>query len=280
MNLMTDIHPFQNGLYQLSVIHTDLTEAESLVKQLAEEEKRRDPQMFAGKEACVYFKMPYIPPCDPFKELRRLILRIHGCTGLRANFKGVVAIEVSEWIGHEREEYFTVLLKYLYDHRGFWRIAAVLNHCTEDQVNRFLSACTRYITPRLFDANLFSDRDTLGCLIRLEYAKQGKSITQEAVEQMAEALGSPALRDARSLTLIERSVEETVTLAENSKPVTLEVVREYLTDPDSTLTMMAGKMLVDERSILLENEALQLRGGLETVRVPSSDLWVRYGGTA
>ena len=122
MNLIQDTRPFGKGLHQLSVVSTDLTEAESLIKILAEEEKKRTPQAFAGNEPCVYFKLPYVPPCDPFKELRRLILRIRENTGLRANFRGVVAIEVSDWIGHEREEYFTVLLKYLYDHRAFWML--------------------------------------------------------------------------------------------------------------------------------------------------------------
>ena len=260
MDLMADIQPFKKGPHQLSVVSTDLVDAESLIKKLKRKEKTRNPHAFAGKEACVYFKMPYIPPCDSFKELRRLILRIHESTGLRANFKGVVAIEVSEWIGHERDEYFSVLLKYLYDHRSFWRIAVVLNNCTPNQINRFISCCTRYITPRLFDVNLFSDQDTLCCMIRHEFSMQGKHITQDAAELMAEAMACSELKDARSLTLIERSVEETISFAENIKSVTADIIRDYLMDPYSTLTMMAGKPLFDERSMIIEKEALQLRG--------------------
>lgn len=260
MDLIRDIQPFRKGLYQLAVINTDLVEAESLIKKMAEEEKINNPHAFAGKEACVYFKMPYIPPCDPFKELRRLILRIHENTGLRANFKGVVAIEVSEWIGHEREDYFSVLLKYLYDHRSFWRIAVILNNCTPNQINRFISSCARYITPRLFNVNLFSDQDTLCCMIRQEFAQQGKTITQDAAELMAEAMARSDLKDARSLTLIERSVEETISFAGNSKSVTSDIIRDYLMDPYSTLSMMAGNPLFDERSLTFEKESLQLRG--------------------
>lgn len=260
MDLIREMRPFSRGFHQLSVVTTDLTEAESLIKALAAEEKNRMPHTFAGKEPCVYFKLPYIPPCEPFKELRRLILRIRENTGLRANFQGVIAIEVSEWIGHEREEYFTVLLKYLYDHRSFWRITTVLNGCTPNQINRFLSDCSRYITPRFFPINVFGDHDTLCSLIHNEFFRQSRRITQEAAELLATALARQELKDARSLTLIERAVEEVISICENSRSVTVESIRHFLLDPHSTLTMMAGTPLFDERSVVHEKEALQLRG--------------------
>lgn len=259
MELIHDFRPFSEGLHQLSVITTDLTEAEGLIKALAEEEKRRTPQAFAGKEACVYFKLPYVPPCDTFQELRRLILRIHESTGLRANFKGVVAIEAGEWIGHEREAYFTVLLKYLYDHRSLWKPALILNHCTPAHVNRFLSHCARYITPRLFPADLFSAPETLCRLIQQAFHRQGRKITQEAAARLAEAMARPELQDARSLALIDRIVAELISGMDTPGAVTADNVRGYLLEPHSTLTMMAGKPLFDERSMLHEQEVLQLR---------------------
>ena len=260
MDLIRDMRPFGKGLHQLSVVSTDLTEAEALIKVLADKEKNRVPHTFAGKGSCVYFKLPYIPPCDPFKELRRLILRIRENTGLRANFHGVIAIEVSEWIGHEHEEYFTVLLKYLYDHRTFWRIATVLNGCTPNQINRYLSCCSKYITPHLFTINVFGDHDTLCSLIHNEFTQQNRRITQEAADLLATALTRQELKDARSLTLIERTAEEVSYICEYNQVATIDTIREYLLDPYSTLTMMAGMPLFDERSVVLEKEALQLRG--------------------
>lgn len=260
MDLMYDVRPFGKGLHQLSVVSTDLAEAESLIKALADAEKQRAPHTFAGQESCVYFKLPYVPPCEQFKELRRLILRIRENTGLRANFHGVVAIEVSEWIGHEREEYFTILLKYLYDHRSYWRIATVLNGCTPNQINRYVSCCSKYITPRSFSINVFGDHDTLCNLIHNEFTRQNKRITQEAADLLATALARQELKDAKSLTLIERTAEEVIYLCEYNQVATIETIREYLLDPCSTLTMMAGMPLFEERSALLEKEAIQLRG--------------------
>lgn len=260
MNEKRNMRPFRMGLPWLSVISTDLAEAEALVKVLAEEEKSHMPQAFAGKEACVYFKLPYVPPCEPFKELRRLILRIRENTGLRANFKGVVAIEVTEWVGHEKEDYFTVVLKYLYDHRKFWNIAAVLNGCSENQTARFLAECSRYITPQLFPIRVFSDMETLNHLICRIFDRYGRPISPKGAELAAAALMRPELKNARSLTLILRVAEEILALPEDGKPVTAALVREYLMDACSTPVMIAGGTLLAERGKLDEKESLQLRG--------------------
>ena len=260
MDLIHDMRPFGNGLYQLSVLSTDLAEAEFLIKMLAEEEKSRTPHAFAGKTACVYFKLPYIPPCEPFKELRKLILRIRENTGLRASFHGVIAIEASEWVGHECEEYFTVLLKYLYDHRTFWRMAAVLNGCSPNQVTRFISCCSKYITPRLFTVRVFEDHNALCSLIHNAVIRQNRQITPDGAALLAAALARPELKDTRSLTLLTRTVEEIIHMCRSGQAAAADTIRKYLLDSDSTLTMMAGMPLFDERSDMLEKEALQLRG--------------------
>lgn len=258
MDVLQDIRPFDTGLFQLSVISTDLAEAESLIRMLAEEARRRKPGTFAGKTSCVYFKFPYVPPCEQFRELRHLILRIRENTGLRANFRGVVAIEMDEWIGHEREEYFTVLLKYLYDHRTYWRIAAILNRCTTSQINRFLTCCSTYMTPRQFPLHIFEDRDVLCGLIQNRFRGNGRNITREGVGLLADALALPELKDARSLTLIERVVDEVICLCESMQNISAGAVRNYLLTPYATPAMVAGVPLINERSAAVAKENLQL----------------------
>lgn len=258
MSILHDIPVFRKGIHQLTLINTDLSEAESLVRELAEEEKNREPREFAGMTSCVYFKMPYVQPCDSFRELRRLILRVRENTGLRADFKGIVAIEATEWLGHEKDAYFTVLLKYLYDHRDTWRAAFILNHATPAQFQRFTSACACYVTPRMFDVRVFSDRDRLCRLIHESFRNQCAGISLSAAEILAEAMGKAELKNSRSLTLIERTTAELIAWGEGTPEVDSARVRDYLTSPCSTLTMMAGKPLMYERSMDLAKESIQL----------------------
>lgn len=256
MDLLKDEYTYRRGIHQLAVINTDLTESESMIRTVAEEARERNPQAFAGKQACVYYKMPYIAPCDSFHELRRLILRIRESTGLRANFQGVVAVEVTEWVGHENEEYFSVFLKYLYDHRAVWKPAVILNNRTERQVQRFLSACSRYITPKLYDILLFADKETLCDMLSNAFKEQGGNVSLEAAEHLATTMLAEELKSARSLSLIERTVEELLSCAKAGREVNLETVRDYLENSNTLLAMMAGKVFCDERGNRVEKETL------------------------
>lgn len=249
MNQMCDGTVFQSGNHQLTVIHTDLLEAESLIRCIAEKERHARAGSFEGLSPYVYFRMPYVQPCDSFQELRRLILRIRRNTGLRAHYKGIVAIEVTEWIGHEREEYFTVLLKYLYDHRSQLQAAMILQDCKPAQMQRFLAACVRYVTPRPIDIRLFTDADSLLGPIRAAVEKCGACISHAAAAMLAEAMVKPELKDARSLEYIERAAAEVVACSGDRMQITIEHVKDYLRQSGSMLAMTAGRILYGEREL-------------------------------
>ena len=241
----------------LTVIDTDLVEAETLIRQIAEKEHLARPHAFAGLKPHVYFKMPYIQPCDSFQELRRLILRVRENTGLRAEYRGIVAIEATEWLGHEREEYFTVLLKYLYDHREQWQAVIVLQDCGPDRMRRFLAACVRYMTPKQVSIRLFEDAASLLEPVRSVFRNQGSSISQAAAAMLAEALVKPELKEARSLEFIHRAAAEIISYSGGLWQITEDHVKEYLLDSATMLYMLAGKCLYGERGTR-DEEALHL----------------------
>lgn len=258
MDRMIDTPIFRSGSHVLPVIHTDLTESESLLKKIAGEEQEANPGMFAGLSPCVYFKMPYVQPCENFRELRKLILRIRENTGLRADYRGIVAIEATEWIGHEREEYFTIVLKFLFDHRDIWRSAMILNDCRQQQLQRFVSACARYVMPKLIDLPLFRDGDALRGLIRAEFQKHSTNISLPAAGLLAEAMAKPELKEVRSLAFLERTVREIISCNDFRPQVTKTRIENYLLEPDTTLTLLAGQPLYDRKEWNLEKDGLQL----------------------
>ena len=62
------------------------------------------------------------------------------------------------------------------------------------------------------------------------------------------------------MTLIERTVDEILSFIGDKQEVSVDDMRCYLMDACSTINMMAGRLLYDERSMRLEKEGLQLRG--------------------
>lgn len=235
--------PFRDMARKLVVMDTDLEEPGSMLLQLSDEERRFDPGSFSGERPCVFFRLPYTPPCNSFTDLRRLILQVRDATGLRADFHGIVAIDATEWLGHEQEEYFTVVLKYLYDHLDLWRPVMVLSGCSAPAFRRFLTNCAKYITPRPFRLHLFRDPELLERTTLQSLTDQGRTIDPEGLRLLTETLAQPALAPVRSLDLIRRTVEELLERFPESDHIRRDQVCHHLDQPDHTLTMLCGGSL-------------------------------------
>lgn len=225
---------------EFTVLQTDLTEPEALVQRLARRARESAPSAFAGKKEYVYLRLRYTPPCEQFRQLRKLVLREKEAAGLRADFRGIVALDATEWLGHEREEYFTVLLKYLYDHRQHKRTLLVLTTDNEARLRRFLTACAAYLTPRTLKLQLYSGEDTLVQLLEEEFLRLDKQPQREACCCLAQALRDPALAHVRSLQLPGRLAAQ-IAATVPTKTVSARQARQALQEQDCILTMMSGR---------------------------------------
>lgn len=243
---------------QMTVILTDLCEPELLVKELAEEARKAAPKDFAGEAPCVFFKLQYTAPCESFTELRRLILEVRSKTGLRANYKGIVAIDMSEWINHEREIFFSIVLKYLYDHRAIWQPVMLLRDCSIGQVQHFLRSCALYLTPKVVDQNIFTNDERLEFRVMECFSKKGYTLRREARKLLVEQLRSDRYAKARSLTLLERVADELVMGFEGKKEITESQVRKYFQNPYTALAMLTGESILPRKAKDDENEKLYL----------------------
>lgn len=225
----------------LTILRTDLSENEALVKQMSEREARESPDFFRGKRPYVFYRVHYVPPFERFSVLRQLILQIKEAAGLRAVFCGIVALEMSEWTKDERfqEEYFSILLKYLYDHNELWK-QWILVDCPDHQLLRFVSSCAVYLTPRVVDKRLYCDPERLERLIRHLFEERGTTLSPGVAEGLAERLISPDLSSARSLTTLNRIVNEVMLFNGNSPVLELSAIGDYLNCPDSLLAMLCG----------------------------------------
>ena len=226
---------------KLTILCTDLREPESLILRLAEDAQAQDPARFTGKKVGVFFRLNYVPPYEKFQGLRMLLLRVKEAKGLRAEFRGVVAIDVTEWLGHEREEFFTVILKYLYDHRSSWISSFVLCDSTETQQRKLAVACAAYISPVMEDISLFSRKDRLARMLQLRFHATGCLILRSTLNRLTEMIAAPELAQVRSLALLDRIVEDLAAMSVQKKVVNIETVQKYLADPYSTLTMLMGR---------------------------------------
>ena len=68
------------------------------------------------------FKLDYCPPDAPFKEMYRFMEAVQGAAGFRNEFKGIVRIDVNDWVGHHKDRYFLEFLNYLNNNTKSWLV--------------------------------------------------------------------------------------------------------------------------------------------------------------
>lgn len=77
---------------------------------------------FRGNVKYFEFLLSYCAPNMPFTELQRLIDETDNAAGFRSDFKGIVFIEIDEWINHYEEKHFVSFMEYLSDNSDNWMI--------------------------------------------------------------------------------------------------------------------------------------------------------------
>lgn len=81
----------------------------------AEQEKLGCTRFLPGNRVFA-FKLRYCEPEASFDELQRYVYELENAGGFHGTFKGITAIDISEWCGNEQAEYFDAFLAYLHDH--------------------------------------------------------------------------------------------------------------------------------------------------------------------
>lgn len=112
-------------------------------------EEDDDSKIYDIEQFSVYYRMPYIPIFEKdFNELKKLQVAIREKDFYEEN-NIVVAIDFTEWIGHENDSYFISTIRFLHDHKDKWKYLFVLN---EPHFERMLKEIQHYLTGEVFIA--------------------------------------------------------------------------------------------------------------------------------
>ena len=212
---------------------TAMKENERLTRDLARTLSHQEPALFDGLAPVVYQKLLYCAPFESFEELRRLELQLREVTGLRACYRGIVALDLSEWVGHEQEEYLHITLKYLHDHRHLWKCIFLAGNQELPQIVPLLQTAAQYLRPGVQHLCLFRDMPLL-----TQYIQASIDITPQACSTLAKCFQE--IPGAQNCVLLEQVLGELVSKAANGK-VTAQDVAAYLGDDTALLSLIYGK---------------------------------------
>lgn len=90
--------------------------------------EHRNLMDFYGDVRSIQFMLNYAAAGTDFDEMLRFMQEIKHAAGFRNQFKGIVHVDVSEWLGHSEEKHFIEFLNYLADNSGDWMIVLTVRN--------------------------------------------------------------------------------------------------------------------------------------------------------
>ena len=91
-------------IFLISPSGTGRTMLLSLLAEFLSE--RRNLLEFYGDVKYFEFMLNYCRPEEPFTEITRLMSQVNVAAGFRNEYKGILFIDVDEWLGHFNEKHF------------------------------------------------------------------------------------------------------------------------------------------------------------------------------
>ena len=142
------------------LVGTDRLFFEREAAAIVRETRSSVPAAFSGEQPSFSFDLRYVPPFDKdFRELKRLQGTAAQAAGRRDAFRGCILLNVSEYLGHENEFYFDVILSFLRDQTDDWRYIFLVsdeNHAAASAlVRRLLSIPRSTVAEQAADARFY-----------------------------------------------------------------------------------------------------------------------------
>ncbi len=99
---------------------------------------------FQGNEKYLEFMLDYYSPDQSFPEIARLIDAIGAAAGYRNSYKGILSVDIEEWLGHCEEKHFLSFLEFLSSNSSDWLIIFNVSGEQESEIKHLESILTMY----------------------------------------------------------------------------------------------------------------------------------------
>lgn len=100
---------------------------------------------FYGDVKFFEFYLNYCSPSAQFTELGRLMDEIQNAAGFRSEFRGVVYVNISEWLDHFEEKHFVSFMEYLSTYSDKWLVVLGINPAKDEKIRKLKAFISMYL---------------------------------------------------------------------------------------------------------------------------------------
>lgn len=150
----------------LSLLTNYLDEAENMVE-------------FYGNVKYFEYYLEYVPDKTNFHEIQKLAEKIRDAAGFRSEYKGLLSIELGEWVGHFHEENFINLLKFLATMDNDIMFIFNIHNYDPEAVEQLMKILVLFFRIEVIEMSL-PDSEELGMYIKNDIQEYGLNLDPEA----------------------------------------------------------------------------------------------------
>lgn len=215
---------------------------ENPIERICSEAYRISPGSFNGERLYFKFILRYCPPYeqDRFQELKRLQEIARNNVRFKYEYKGYVAIDITEWIGHLDEELFErVTMAFLCDMSDCWKyifISSKSNIAEED-----MRVLNRFFKVKHLDASLTLKVEPFNQFFESIRKRFGIRFSPHATEVFRRFVPVKAVQRRETILALEGDFKNFFGKHSN---INKEMIMEYFIDSDSV-----GHDLLSEKDI-------------------------------
>ena len=201
-----------------------------------------------GEENCARCRLPYAQPYEPFHGIRKIQRSLR-----EASLQGPVelmALDLSEWLGHQSEEYFSILLKYLHDQREEIKYLFTLPGNSKQQAFEIFCSLRRFLKGELYEDKTLEDPKLL-----TEYLMEKGPMEEKAAQLLSQKVISHPSLEFCSYPAIDDLLSEVMACAKGER-LTCKELNSYLKSPQCIFTLYDDRQFSCCREETFENEQL------------------------
>jgi hypothetical protein len=143
---------------------------------------------FYGDVPFFEFYLNYCEPRSYFDEIPRFIREVSNAAGFRNEFKGLILVEISEWMDHCTEKHFINFLEYLSDNSDNWLVVLSVSDRDTEKVDRMLGVVSAFLRLEIIHVEPPTETELMAFL-KEQLALYGMTLSMDAEKLLAETIG-------------------------------------------------------------------------------------------
>lgn len=184
----------------------------------------------AGVAGIVHHKLTYVPVYGEFNQIRKFQLKVRRSPYAMGR-KICAAIDISDWIGHETEEYFVASVKYFHDHSDRMSFVFTVSEGKKADIQNM------YVMLRMYMHGTMSIDETFLNVGALAEYIETRSAESDAAMLLAEVLMNDSMKPLRTYPVIKSICSDIAELSSADK-ISVDDVKKYLSSESSLMYLI------------------------------------------